>query len=79
MQPQPECSTRIILERRLHADLRVYIDAMRALDIAQGSPQFNEIYERAERALMMVNRSRELLRKHFAEHRCGKMDDEPEK
>ena len=76
MQPaQAEaCKSKEILHTRLRADLKVYNDAIQAMEAealrGSSTKRFGQIAARAARAQEAYRRSSETLRRHIAEHGC---------
>ena len=63
------CEERYILQGRMRADTRVYIDATRRLESCQPE-DFDEIWEAAQSAQRAFLIAREVLKAHIAEHGC---------
>ena len=71
MQPaEASCKARAILQSRLRADLKVYADAIRALQQSLGK-DFEKAHQRAERARRAYEAAREKLNQHVATHGCA--------
>ena len=72
MQPAPaECQERKILEARYHADFKVYVGVVRALEQALSTEDFNQIYQNAELAKRAFETARDALEAHVASHGCS--------
>ena len=63
-----------MLRARLRADMRVYRDAVDAMDTAavRGVPieEFNKIAKHAAHAMQAFTRARERLNRHISQHAC---------
>jgi hypothetical protein len=72
VQPNKEasCKTRTILTNRLRADVKVYADAIRALQQSIGK-DFEQAHKRAERARRAYEAARDKLNRHSESHGCG--------
>lgn len=71
MQPAKalSCKSREILTARLRADLRVYAEAVTALE--QGvKKDFGRAIQKAEHARLAFKAAREALNKHVSSHGC---------
>jgi hypothetical protein len=69
MQPAPRCEERYVLQGRLRADTRVYIDATRRLDSCEPK-DFEKTYEAAESARIAFLNARQAFNTHIAAHGC---------
>jgi hypothetical protein len=68
-QQSPQCQERYILQGRLRADAKVYIDANRRLESCKPE-DFKKTYEAAESARIAFLRAQEALNAHIAAHGC---------
>jgi hypothetical protein len=66
----PSCKTREILRARVRADLKVYADAVNALQRSLGQ-DFKKARKDAERARLAFEAASKKLSDHLASHRCG--------
>jgi len=64
------CDVREILKERVRADLKVYADAVNALQRSMGK-DFKKAQRDAERARLAFETASTKLAKHLASHRCG--------
>jgi hypothetical protein len=64
------CQAREILRTRLRADLRIYSDAVAALQKQIGK-EFEMAHHQAERARLAYEAARERLNEHIASHGCA--------
>jgi hypothetical protein len=71
MQPKEalDCKTHEMLEARLRADLRVYRDAVNALEANRGTG-FQKAHKLAEIARIAYEAARETFNVHVSSHRC---------
>ena len=69
------CKSREMLRGRLRTDMKVYRDAVEALEAAalKGTPkrEFEKLANQATRAQEAFRLARERLHKHITEHGCG--------
>jgi len=63
------CPDRAMLTLRYHADFRVYWAAQQSLSLSIG-PTFPEALQRANRARLVFERSRDRLNEHINSHHC---------
>jgi hypothetical protein len=76
MQPvsAPSCKSNRMLRTRLHADLKVYRDAVEQMDIAAmkgiGAKEFDKLAKRTTSAQQAFLLARERLNGHLAGHGC---------
>ena len=63
------CKSRDMLKARLRADLRVYRDAVVALQESTG-PDFREAHHKAEHARLAYEAARDRFNAHVASHGC---------
>jgi hypothetical protein len=66
----PDCKSQGILKARLRADLKVYADAIDALQRNLGK-DFEKAHQRAESARRIYEVARTKLNDHLASHGCG--------
>jgi len=74
MQPAsaPSCKSREILKDRMRADLRVYVDAVAALEAAAlGGQEFNKAARDASTAQFAFEAARDRFNTHVTSHACG--------
>ena len=71
MQPKqaPDCRTHEMLKERMRADLRVYRDAVDALDEHSGEG-FEKAHRLAEIARIAYEAARDRFSAHVSSHRC---------
>lgn len=71
MQPQEatECSTHVMLKERMRADLRVYRDAVNALERTTGL-DFEKAHKLAEIARVSYEAARDRFNAHVTSHKC---------
>ena len=67
--PEP-CKDRQILKDRMRADLRVYRQAVVALELEPGPDDFPAVHKNAERARQAYEAARATLEAHIAVHGC---------
>lgn len=72
MQPAeaPSCQDFETLKARVRADLKVYRDAVNALQENSG-PEFRAVQQRAEHARLAYEAAREKLEQHILVHGCA--------
>ena len=72
MQPAkaPSCKSREILKARLRADLKVYRDAVVALQESSG-PDFREAHHKAEHSRLAYEAARDKFNAHVTSHGCA--------
>lgn len=66
----PSCKAREMLKARVRADLKVYADAVGALQRSVGQ-DFNRARRNAERARLAFEAASKKLADHLASHGCG--------
>ena len=66
----PFCRDRDMLSARLRADLKVYREAVSALQSSIGK-DFKQTHERAEHARLAYEAARQALLSHIESHGCG--------
>ena len=64
------CENRDVLKARMRADLKVYGDAVRALQSSLG-PDFKTAHQRVEQARLAFEAASQALLSHIASHGCG--------
>jgi len=69
MQRAPGCKEHQILQGRLRADTKVYIDATRRLESCKPE-EFEKTYQAAESARIAFLKAREVLNAHVSAHKC---------
>ena len=71
MQPKEaiDCKTHVMLKERMRADLRVYRDAVDALEENNGEG-FQKAHELAEIARIAFEAARDRFNAHVATHKC---------
>lgn len=71
MQPKQglDCKTHEMLKARMRADLRVYKDAMDALEESTGK-NFGRTHKLAETARIAFEAARDRFNAHVASHKC---------
>ena len=69
MQQSPQCHEHYILQERLRADARLYIDANRRLESCEPE-DFKKTYETAESARLAFLKAQEAFNAHLAAHGC---------
>ncbi len=73
MEPSPKCRQHEVLQGRLRADIRVYVEVTRRLESCN-TDDFEQIYRAAESARLAFLRAREALKVHIALHGCERLD-----
>lgn len=71
MQPKQalDCKTHEMLKARMRADLRVYKDAVEALEESTGK-NFERVHKLAESARIAFEAARDRFNAHVASHKC---------
>lgn len=68
-RPEP-CQDRQILQDRMRADLRVYRQAVVALELEPSPEEFPVVHKNMERARLAYEAARATLEAHIAIHGC---------
>ena len=66
----PPCKSREILKARLRADLKVYADAIAALQQNMGK-NFEKFHQRAESSRRIYQAARDKFNEHVESHGCA--------
>jgi hypothetical protein len=64
------CKDRQMLQDRMRADLRIYRQAVVALELEAGGQHFSAVHKNAERARLAYEASRATLDTHISVHSC---------